>query len=104
MSLCHKANVQLKPRHHHSYEVSYTESTVMNYLARSTILFIIAAAGPMVFLFLELVPSDSFAPDWFSYAFLVISLAALGFALFETFVGYEEADEEELKEMSDIGG
>ncbi|MFW5709754.1 MAG: hypothetical protein ACOCX5_05995 [Chloroflexota bacterium] len=75
----------------------------MKYLSRTTILFIIAATMPMIFLFLEFIPNEPLVPDVVSYSLLVISLIALIAAIVETLRGFTKADKEDLEEMADFG-
>ena len=75
----------------------------MKYLTRTSVAFFVAAITPMLVIGLELAPEEPLVPALVSYAILALSGIALTYALIETFVGVEEADENELEEMADLG-
>jgi hypothetical protein len=65
-------------------------------VTRTTVLFIIAAISPMIFLLVELSAAGPDFANWISYSILVIALIALIAALYETFRGYAKNDAEDL--------
>lgn len=73
----------------------------MKYLTRTTVLFAIAAALPLLYIVLELIFDPAFVPLWLSNALLLLAIFVLAGAVAVTVIGFNRADQRDLRQMAD---